>query len=181
MQALADLQPSLTITGTFADARVAPGYWGPANSVPFFGDATGFLLQLLIKRKCSVENPPSSPTLPLLRTTPTVRFRYSLLMSSLTWRVNSLGEEQHELPACALCRKRKLKCSRTVPICGNCNRTGTINSVVADTVPRAYDVTGSPCVYDPKSKPGLKTGAVEGLSRRLGVPSIPNGPPVAVG
>lgn len=35
---------------------------------------------------------------------------------------------------------------------------------------RAYfRMLGSQCVYDPKSKPGLRTGAVEALSRRLGV------------
>ncbi|KAJ5103523.1 fungal-specific transcription factor domain-containing protein [Penicillium argentinense] len=55
-------------------------------------------------------------------------------------------------PSCQGCRRRKLKCSRETPTCSQCHRLG------------------SPCLYDvKKNKPGLKTGAVEGLSRRIEV------------
>ncbi|KAH8663281.1 fungal-specific transcription factor domain-containing protein [Ilyonectria robusta] len=55
-----------------------------------------------------------------------------------------------DLGSCQGCRKRKLKCSRGVPVCSHCHRLG------------------SSCVYDgKKNKPGLKPGAVEGLSRRI--------------
>ncbi|KAH7143440.1 hypothetical protein EDB81DRAFT_651980 [Dactylonectria macrodidyma] len=55
------------------------------------------------------------------------------------------------LPSCESCRKRKLKCSRRRPVCSNCERLDTS------------------CVYELKrNKPGLKSGAVEGLNRRLG-------------
>ncbi|KAH7159461.1 hypothetical protein B0J13DRAFT_108654 [Dactylonectria estremocensis] len=54
------------------------------------------------------------------------------------------------LPSCESCRKRKLKCSRRKPVCSNCERLDTL------------------CVYELKrNKPGLKSGAVEGLNRRL--------------
>ncbi|KAH7140002.1 fungal-specific transcription factor domain-containing protein [Dactylonectria estremocensis] len=57
-----------------------------------------------------------------------------------------------ELGSCQGCRKRKLKCSRGLPVCSHCHRLG------------------SSCVYDgKKNKPGLKPGAVEGLSRRIDV------------
>ncbi|KAH7127947.1 fungal-specific transcription factor domain-containing protein [Dactylonectria estremocensis] len=53
-------------------------------------------------------------------------------------------------PSCHACRRRKLKCSREQPSCANCQRQN------------------SPCVYDAKkNKPGVKTGAVEGLSKRV--------------
>ncbi|KAL3475181.1 hypothetical protein BJX99DRAFT_271211 [Aspergillus californicus] len=53
-------------------------------------------------------------------------------------------------PACGACRKRKLKCSREVPLCSHCRRIGT------------------DCSYnDDREKPGLKTGAVEALRRRV--------------
>lgn len=48
-------------------------------------------------------------------------------MSSLTWRVDNLGDDQDDLPACTLCRKRKLRCSRDTPACQNCSRTGEID------------------------------------------------------
>ncbi|KAF4978139.1 hypothetical protein FZEAL_5437 [Fusarium zealandicum] len=51
-----------------------------------------------------------------------------------------------DIPSCHGCRRRKLKCSREQPSCANCET----------------------CVYDAKkNKPGLKAGAVEGLSKRL--------------
>ncbi|KAH7250833.1 fungal-specific transcription factor domain-containing protein [Fusarium solani] len=54
--------------------------------------------------------------------------------------------------ACNCCRKRKLRCSREAPTCENCRKTG-------------YE-----CVYESKrSKPGMKTGAIENLHRRLDV------------
>ncbi|KAJ5949987.1 fungal-specific transcription factor domain-containing protein [Penicillium verhagenii] len=55
-------------------------------------------------------------------------------------------------PSCQGCRRRKLKCSREFPTCSQCHRMG------------------SPCVYDTKkNKPGIKTGAVESLSRRIDI------------
>ncbi|RSL87348.1 hypothetical protein CEP51_002325 [Fusarium floridanum] len=55
-----------------------------------------------------------------------------------------------ELPSCSGCRKRKLKCSRQKPACSNCERLQTT------------------CVYEGRRvKPGLKSGAVEGLNQRL--------------
>ncbi|KAM5341326.1 hypothetical protein ACJ41O_014357 [Fusarium nematophilum] len=52
--------------------------------------------------------------------------------------------------ACNCCRKRKLRCSREVPTCEHCRKTG-------------YE-----CVYETKrAKPGMKTGAIENLHRRL--------------
>ncbi|EEU43806.1 uncharacterized protein NECHADRAFT_11576, partial [Fusarium vanettenii 77-13-4] len=53
--------------------------------------------------------------------------------------------------ACNCCRKRKLRCSRETPACEHCRKTG-------------YE-----CVYESKrAKPGMKTGAVENIHRRLG-------------
>lgn len=57
-----------------------------------------------------------------------------------------VGEDQ---PACASCKKRKLRCSRDLPVCSHCLRLST------------------ECVYNPKQKPGLKPGAVEALTRRV--------------
>ncbi|XPS92565.1 hypothetical protein M3J09_001952 [Ascochyta lentis] len=57
-----------------------------------------------------------------------------------------VGEDQ---PACASCKKRKLRCSREQPVCSHCLRLST------------------ECVYNPKQKPGLKPGAVEALTRRV--------------
>ncbi|RSM03288.1 hypothetical protein CDV31_010564 [Fusarium ambrosium] len=52
--------------------------------------------------------------------------------------------------ACNCCRKRKLRCSRETPACEHCRKTG-------------YE-----CVYESKrAKPGMKTGAIENLHRRL--------------
>ncbi|OBR07128.1 C6 transcription factor [Colletotrichum higginsianum IMI 349063] len=52
--------------------------------------------------------------------------------------------------ACNCCRRRKLRCSREVPTCQHCRKTG------------------SECVYQKqKSKPGMKAGAIENLHRRL--------------
>ncbi|KAH7114268.1 hypothetical protein B0J11DRAFT_511008 [Dendryphion nanum] len=54
-----------------------------------------------------------------------------------------------DVPACASCRKRKLRCSREQPTCSHCERL-----VIS-------------CVYEAKQKPGLKLGAVEALTRRV--------------
>ncbi|RGP63255.1 hypothetical protein FSPOR_8727 [Fusarium sporotrichioides] len=55
-----------------------------------------------------------------------------------------------EVPSCQGCRRRKLRCSRDKPTCNHCQRLD------------------SPCVYDlKKNKPGVKTGVIEGLSRRV--------------
>ncbi|KAF2130619.1 hypothetical protein P153DRAFT_338612 [Dothidotthia symphoricarpi CBS 119687] len=58
----------------------------------------------------------------------------------------STGEEG---PACASCKKRKLRCSREAPTCSHCLRLLTA------------------CVYTAKQKPGLKPGAVDALTRRV--------------
>jgi len=53
--------------------------------------------------------------------------------------------------ACNCCRRRKLRCSREVPTCQQCRKTG------------------SECVYESKrAKPGMKAGAIDNLHRRLG-------------
>ncbi|CAG9956435.1 unnamed protein product, partial [Clonostachys rosea f. rosea IK726] len=55
-------------------------------------------------------------------------------------------------PSCHNCRRRKLRCSREKPSCSNCERQNIL------------------CAYDArKGKPGLKTGAVESLTRRVEV------------
>ncbi|KAH6956543.1 fungal-specific transcription factor domain-containing protein [Fusarium avenaceum] len=55
-----------------------------------------------------------------------------------------------ETPSCQGCRRRKLRCSRDKPVCNHCERLD------------------SPCVYDlRKNKPGIKTGVIEGLNRRV--------------
>ncbi|KAK2808450.1 hypothetical protein FQN50_004658 [Emmonsiellopsis sp. PD_5] len=71
-------------------------------------------------------------------------------------RYDEPPSDNHELQgkaeerACTSCRKRKLKCSRELPSCTHCLRLETS------------------CVYDhKKNKPGIKTGAVESLSRRV--------------
>ncbi|CAH0036778.1 unnamed protein product [Clonostachys rhizophaga] len=52
--------------------------------------------------------------------------------------------------ACNCCRRRKLRCSREVPTCQHCRKTAT------------------ECVYEAKrAKPGMKTGAIDNLHRRL--------------
>ncbi|KAJ5167570.1 uncharacterized protein N7482_006351 [Penicillium canariense] len=63
-------------------------------------------------------------------------------------------KENSKLPeltvACSSCRNRKLRCSREAPACQHCRKTG------------------GDCVYDPKrSKPGIKSGAIENIHRRL--------------
>ncbi|KAJ4311805.1 hypothetical protein N0V84_010259 [Fusarium piperis] len=64
----------------------------------------------------------------------------------------SAGGVQDASLACNCCRKRKLRCSRETPACEHCRKTG-------------YE-----CVYESKrAKPGMKTGAIENLHRRLDV------------
>ncbi|KAF9880719.1 hypothetical protein CkaCkLH20_01761 [Colletotrichum karsti] len=63
---------------------------------------------------------------------------------------DSGGAEAAAALACNCCRRRKLRCSREVPTCQQCRKTG------------------SECVYESKrSKPGMKAGAIENLHRRL--------------
>ncbi|KAL5407652.1 hypothetical protein PMIN03_007024 [Paraphaeosphaeria minitans] len=70
---------------------------------------------------------------------------------------NSYAEQKASSPpksapdiACNNCRKAKLRCSRDRPSCAHCRKTG------AD------------CLYETKrTKPGLKTGAIENVHRRL--------------
>lgn len=75
-------------------------------------------------------------------------------------------------PACKSCRKRKLRCSRETPVCNHCRRAG--RSIVflycAHEAPFTYwRQSGTQCAYDhDREKPGLKTGAVEALRRRVG-------------
>ncbi|KAF2830408.1 hypothetical protein CC86DRAFT_283479 [Ophiobolus disseminans] len=73
---------------------------------------------------------------------------------SAGWSNFSVGNgsqagDNDETPACASCKKRKLRCSRETPTCSHCTRLAT------------------DCVYNPKQKPGLKPGAVEALTRRV--------------
>jgi hypothetical protein len=76
--------------------------------------------------------------------------------------------------ACNPCRKRKLRCSRELPACQHCRKTGNYAAFVADNSqnpmvdPRCHVVV-SECVYETKRiKPGPKPGAVENVHRRLG-------------
>ncbi|KAF9887759.1 hypothetical protein FE257_009565 [Aspergillus nanangensis] len=52
--------------------------------------------------------------------------------------------------ACNACRRRKLRCSKELPSCQHCRKSA------------------SECLYEPKrGKPGMKTGALENIHRRL--------------
>ncbi|KAH6969351.1 fungal-specific transcription factor domain-containing protein [Fusarium avenaceum] len=52
--------------------------------------------------------------------------------------------------ACNCCRKRKLRCSRELPICEHCRKTG------------------QDCVYETKrGRPGMKAGAIDNVHKRL--------------
>ncbi|KAI1025531.1 hypothetical protein LB503_006650 [Fusarium chuoi] len=63
---------------------------------------------------------------------------------------SAAGDPGPEVPSCQGCRRRKLRCSRDKPMCNHCQRLD------------------SPCVYDTKkNKPGIKTGVIEGLNRRV--------------
>ncbi|KFA72777.1 hypothetical protein S40288_06383 [Stachybotrys chartarum IBT 40288] len=65
---------------------------------------------------------------------------------------SNLGAGETSL-ACNCCRRRKLRCSREVPTCQQCRKTG------------------SDCVYEAKkAKPGMKAGAIDNLHRRLETP-----------
>ncbi|KAH8819895.1 fungal-specific transcription factor domain-containing protein [Xylogone sp. PMI_703] len=55
----------------------------------------------------------------------------------------------HSRPACLECRRRKLGCSKELPACKDCRRLG------------------AECIYEARQKPGLKSGAVENLNRRV--------------
>ncbi|KAF8861877.1 hypothetical protein BDZ45DRAFT_586331 [Acephala macrosclerotiorum] len=60
---------------------------------------------------------------------------------------SATAEEEH--PACQSCRRRKLKCSRNRPNCSQCLRLEI------------------ECLYVPTRKPGMRSGAIEALNRRL--------------
>lgn len=75
-----------------------------------------------------------------------------------------VGEDQ---PACASCKKRKLRCSRDVPVCSHCLRLCKRVSMTASGA-KLITTSATECVYNPKQKPGLKPGAVEALTRRVG-------------
>lgn len=79
-------------------------------------------------------------------------------------------------PACKTCRRRKLRCSRETPVCSHCRRAGELSIYFFNTmlmrVPFAncWAHSGTQCAYDnDREKPGLKTGAVEALRRRVGM------------
>ncbi|KAG0645331.1 putative transcriptional regulatory [Hyphodiscus hymeniophilus] len=74
------------------------------------------------------------------------------------WKENSHEEatrpvptttEEDDIPACQSCRKRKLKCSRERPSCSQCSRLRC------------------ECLYLLKQKPGIQSGAVNNLNKRL--------------
>jgi hypothetical protein len=73
--------------------------------------------------------------------------------------------------ACNCCRRRKLRCSREVPSCQQCRKTGELLNAAAyySGAWLTTYTTGSECVYETKrAKPGMKAGAIENLHRRLG-------------
>jgi hypothetical protein len=78
-----------------------------------------------------------------------------------------------DLPSCEGCRRRKLKCSRQLPLCSNCEKYGTQlhqTPIHAGSPVANIDCVDTTCVYEQRrNKPGLKTGAVDALSRRLGM------------
>ncbi|KAH8680801.1 fungal-specific transcription factor domain-containing protein [Xylariales sp. PMI_506] len=62
---------------------------------------------------------------------------------------NNAAAKSDDGPACQSCRRKKAKCSRDRP-CSHCTR---------------YNID---CIYDDKkSKPGLRTGAIENITQRL--------------
>ncbi|KAG4436263.1 hypothetical protein IFR05_008245 [Cadophora sp. M221] len=62
---------------------------------------------------------------------------------------SSAGAEEDSNPACQSCRRRKLKCPRESPSCSQCIRLEV------------------DCVYTSTRKPGMKSGAIEALNKRL--------------
>jgi hypothetical protein len=78
-----------------------------------------------------------------------------------------VGGDEPETPACASCRKRKLKCSRETPSCSHCSRLCKYLYYIYTKFKLMKKAIQ--CVYSPKQKPGLKTGALEALARRVGV------------
>jgi hypothetical protein len=76
-----------------------------------------------------------------------------------------------DTPACVSCKQRKLRCSRETPSCSHCLRLCEC-SVVWRHVASLICAIASECVYQPKNKPGLKPGAVEALTRRVGMAAL---------
>jgi hypothetical protein len=77
----------------------------------------------------------------------------------------------HNMPACACteCRRRKLGCSKELPSCKECRRLGELTLLCMLQIHGLLMVlTGAACIYETREKPGLKTGAVENLNRRVG-------------
>ncbi|KAH7391643.1 fungal-specific transcription factor domain-containing protein [Cadophora sp. MPI-SDFR-AT-0126] len=62
---------------------------------------------------------------------------------------SSAAAEEDSNPACQSCRRRKLKCPRESPSCSQCIRLEV------------------ECIYTSTKKPGMKSGAIEALNRRL--------------
>ena len=77
----------------------------------------------------------------------------------------SLQTSSEDVPACTSCKKRKLRCSRETPACSHCLRLCTWVMLQMNSSDRCAALE---CLYTPKQKPGLKTGALEGLTRRVG-------------
>lgn len=76
-----------------------------------------------------------------------------------------------EFPACQSCRNRKLKCSRETPSCSQCSRLGELYLWQIWQSPNTF--AGCPCAYDRKrQRPGLRSGAIDSLNRRIGRPSM---------
>lgn len=77
------------------------------------------------------------------------------------------AEAPDEMPACQSCRKRKLKCSRQLPSCSQCARLCRFSLPFKGTELMKIACL---CIYDQKKqKPGLRSGMVEHLNRRLGM------------
>lgn len=85
-------------------------------------------------------------------------------------------EQDEDRPACSTCRRRKLRCSREFPSCSNCRRVGEqqreqcVNGRSLLFFNQRPAIT---CTYEQtREKPGLKTGAVENLRRRIGTSGL---------
>lgn len=94
-----------------------------------------------------------------------------------------ISSQVDDRPACGACRKRKLRCSRETPLCNHCRRQGKLGiPLVQSTAKESWvylysqvGYLGSVCAYDgDRDKPGLKTGAVEALRRRVGKRAMKN-------
>ncbi|MAD87699.1 MAG: hypothetical protein CL912_32465 [Deltaproteobacteria bacterium] len=94
---------------------------------------------------------------------------YSLLsgMGDRVQASSSAGAEEDSNPACQSCRRRKLKCPRESPSCSQCIRLGPLDIVFYFSQITLTGNTEVECVYTSTKKPGMKSGAIEALNRRL--------------